>query len=103
MASVVLLTYKNDSFTLPLLMPTMFVVLVLSLIRAVQMFDLVFVLTGGGPGTRTQLMVQYIYTTGFSNQQQLFGLSAAASLLLGFTLLILTLIQRRIGNNSSLA
>jgi len=89
--------------TLPLLMPTMFVVLVLSLIRAVQMFDLVFVLTGGGPGTRTQLMVQYIYNTGFSNQIQLFGISAAASLLLGFTLLILTLIQLRIGNQSSLA
>lgn len=89
--------------TMPLLMPTMFVVLVLSLIRAVQMFDQVFVLTGGGPGTRTQLMVQYIYTTGFSNQQQLFGLSAAASLILGLSLLILTLIQLRLGNQSSLS
>lgn len=89
--------------TLPLLMPTMFVVLVLSLIRAVQMFDLVFVLTGGGPGTRTQLMVQYIYNTGFSNQIQLFGLSAAASMVLGLSLLILTLIQLKLGNDSSLA
>ena len=89
--------------TMPLLMPTMFVVLVLSLIRAVQMFDHIFVLTGGGPGTRTQLMVQYIYTTGFSNQIQLFGLSAAASMVLGISLLILTLLQLRLGNQSSLA
>jgi alpha-1,4-digalacturonate transport system permease protein len=37
--------------TLPLLMPTLLVVLVLSVIRAVQVFDQVWVLTGGGPGT----------------------------------------------------
>jgi len=81
----------------------MFVVLVLSLIRAVQIFDVVFVFTGGGPGTRTQFMVQYIYSTGFSNQIQLFGLSAAASMVLGISLLILTLLQLRLGNQSSLA
>ena len=97
-------TWQDFRFvTMPLLMPTMFVVLVLSLIRAVQMFDHIFVLTGGGPGTRTQLMVQYIYTTGFSNQIQLFGLSAAASMVLGVSLLILTLLQLRLGNQSSLS
>ncbi len=89
--------------TLPLLMPTMFVVLVLSLIRAVQVFDQVFVLTGGGPGTSTQFMVQYIYNTGFSNQIQRFGLAAAASVCLGVTLLIFTLIQLRIGQQSDLS
>ena len=97
-------TWQDFRFvTLPLLTPTMFVVLVLSLIRAVQMFDQIFVLTGGGPGTRTQLMVQYIYTTGFSSQIQLFGLSAAASMVLGVSLLILTLFQLRLGNQSSLS
>lgn len=97
-------TFQDFRFvTLPLLMPTMFVVLVLSLIRAVQIFDVVFVFTGGGPGTRTQFMVQYIYSTGFSNQIQLFGLSAAASMVLGVSLLILTLLQLRLGNQSSLA
>ena len=83
--------------TLPLLMPTLFVVLVLSLIRAVQVFDQVFVLTGGGPGTATQYMVQYIYNTGFSNQIQRFGLAAAASVVLGVALLVLTLIQLWLG------
>ncbi len=86
--------------TLPLLMPTMLVVLVLALIRAVQTFDEVFVLTGGGPGSATLLIVQYIYTTGFANQIQRFGLAAAASVVLGLTLLVLTLLQLRLGRSS---
>ncbi|MCB0131705.1 MAG: sugar ABC transporter permease, partial [Caldilineaceae bacterium] len=86
--------------TWPLLTPTMVVVLVLSLIRAVQVFDQVYVLTGGGPGTSTLYMVQYVYNTGFSGQPQRFGLAAAASVLLGVTLLIFTLIQLRLGRSS---
>ena len=83
------------SVTLPLLMPTMFVVLVLSLIRAVQVFDHVYVLTNGGPGTATLFIVQYIYRTAFSNRN--FGLAAAASLLLALVLLVLTVVQLRLG------
>ncbi len=91
------------SITLPLLMPTLLVVLVLALIRAVQTFDEVFVLTGGGPGSATLFIVQYIYTTGFSSQIQRFGLAAAASVVLGLTLLILTLLQLRLGRSSERA
>ena len=58
-----------------------------------QVFDEVFVLTGGGPGTATQFIVQYIYTTGFSSQVQNFGLAAAASVVLGVVLFVLTLLQ----------
>ncbi len=79
--------------TLPLLIPTLFVVLVLSLIRAVQVFDQVYVLTGGGPGTSTKYMVQYIYETGFANQIPRRGLASAASVLLGGVLLLATLVQ----------
>ena len=86
--------------TLPLLVPTLLVVLVLALIRAVQTFDEVFVLTGGGPGSATLLMVQYIYTTGFASQIQRFGLAAAASVVLGLTLLVLTLVQLWLGRKS---
>ena len=53
--------------TMPLLLPNLLVVLVLVLIRAVQIFDEVFVLTGGGPGTATMFLTQYIYETGFAN------------------------------------
>ena len=79
--------------TLPLLWPNLVVVIVLALIKGVQTFDEVFVLTGGGPGTATLMIVQYIYETAFSNQVQNFGLAAAASVLLGLVLFALTLAQ----------
>ena len=77
-------------------MPNLLVVLVLGLIRAVQAFDEIYVLTGGGPGTATQYIVQYIYETAFANQVHIFGLAAAASILVGAVLLVLTLLQLRI-------
>ena len=86
--------------TLPLLMPNMLVVLVLALIKGVQSFDEIFVLTGGGPGSATLLIVQYIYETGFSVQPQLFGIAAAASLMLAIVLLLLTLAQLWINRKS---
>lgn len=79
--------------TLPLLMPNLIVVLVLALIRAVQIFDEVFVLTHGGPGTSTMYMVQYIYETGFASELRNPGLAAAASILMGAVLVVLTLVQ----------
>jgi alpha-1,4-digalacturonate transport system permease protein len=79
--------------TLPLLMPNLLVVLVLAAIRAVQTFDEVFVLTGGGPGSATTFVVQFIYQTGFQEQVRLYGLAAAGSLLLAVALIVLTLIQ----------
>ena len=82
--------------TLPLLMPNLIVVLVLVMIRAVQSFDEVFVLTGGGPGSATTFIVQYIYQTGFAEQIHLYGLAAAASLILAAGLMALTLAQLRL-------
>jgi len=79
--------------TLPLLMPTMMVVLVLSLIRAIQVFDIVFAFTAGGPGTATLYLVQYIYENGFASPSRLYGLSASASLLMAAVLIVLTVIQ----------
>jgi alpha-1,4-digalacturonate transport system permease protein len=81
--------------TLPLLMPNLVVVLVLAMIRAVQIFDEVFVLTGGGPGSATTFIVQFIYQTGFAEQIHLYGLAAAASLVLAAGLVLLTLAQLR--------
>jgi alpha-1,4-digalacturonate transport system permease protein len=83
-----------SKITMPLLMPQMVVVLVLSLIRAVQIFDVVFAFTGGGPGTATLYLVQYIYSKGFSSPSKQFGLAAAASLLMAGVLVVLTLIQQ---------
>jgi alpha-1,4-digalacturonate transport system permease protein len=82
--------------TLPLLMPNLIVVLVLAMIRAVQIFDEVFVLTGGGPGSATTFIVQFIYQTGFAEQIHLYGLAAAASLILALGLMLLTFAQLRL-------
>ncbi|MBL8310939.1 MAG: sugar ABC transporter permease [Burkholderiales bacterium] len=82
--------------TLPLLLPNLLVVLVLAAIKAVQTFDEVFVLTGGGPGSATTFVVQFIYQTGFQEQVRLYGLAAAGSLLLAVALIALTLLQLKI-------
>ncbi|MGR3464542.1 carbohydrate ABC transporter permease [Limimaricola sp.] len=79
--------------TLPLLMPTMLVVLVLALIKGVQTFDEVYAFTGGGPGSATTLMIQYIYETGFGGMPRLFGLASAASILVAAVLVALTALQ----------
>ena len=86
---------RFSRITLPLLMPNLIVVLVLGLIRAVQVFDEVFVLTGGGPGSATTFIIQFIYQTGFAEAIHQYGLAAAASLVLALSLLVLTLLQLR--------
>jgi alpha-1,4-digalacturonate transport system permease protein len=88
--------------TLPLLMPNLIVVLVLAAIRAVQVFDEVFVLTGGGPGSATTFIVQFIYQTGFAEQIHLYGLAAAASLTLAALLIMLTLLQLKLSRANEL-
>jgi alpha-1,4-digalacturonate transport system permease protein len=81
--------------TLPLLMPTLMVVLILSMIRSFEVFDHIYVLTGGGPGTATLLIVQYIYRSAFQLDQS--GLAAAASLVLFVVLFTLTVAQYLFG------
>jgi len=81
------------NITLPMLMPSMIVVLVLALIRAVQIFDVVFAFTGGGPGTATMYLVQYIYDNGFASPTKRFGIAAAGSLLMAGVLVVLTVAQ----------
>jgi ABC-type sugar transport system permease subunit len=51
---------------LPLLKPVMQLVLVLSTINAIQVFDIIYVLTQGGPGTSTYTVMWYIYQNVFS-------------------------------------
>lgn len=86
--------------TLPLLRPVVLVVFILCVIRSVQTFDELYILTGGGPGSATMLMVQYIYESGFAAQPRNFGLAAAASLLLGVVLLIFTGLQLRLSRST---
>jgi alpha-1,4-digalacturonate transport system permease protein len=83
------------SVTLPLLRPTIFAVLILSLIKAFEVFEFIYVLTGGGPGFGTLTVVQYVFREGFGLDQ--LGLASAASVLLFLIILILTVLQYAVG------
>ena len=86
--------------TLPLLKPVLLVVFILAVIRSVQTFDEIYVLTGGGPGTATKMIVHYIFDTGFANMPRNYGLAAAASLMLGAVLFVFTAIQMRLARGA---
>ena len=79
--------------TLPLVMPTLTVVIVLSLIRSFQIFDEVYLLTGGGPGRETYMIVQNIYEVAFTNSQPDYGQAAAGSVLMAVIIAVFTFFQ----------
>ena len=80
--------------TLPLLRPTVVLVTVLAAIGAFQVFDLIFVMTEGGPAYATQTLSYYIYTKAFRSFDM--GYAAAMSYFLFVCLLIMTLVQMKI-------
>ena len=73
------------SITVPLLGPTTFFLLIMNVIYSFQVFDLVFVLTGGGPGDATTMLTTYAYANAFTTRAQ--GYAAA----IGMVLLVLML------------
>jgi multiple sugar transport system permease protein len=79
--------------TLPLLNPTMLFVLVTDVIGSFQVFDQVYVLTQGGPGSATTVINYQIYATGFQNFDV--GSASAMSLLLFGVILLVTVVQFR--------
>ncbi|WP_353648130.1 sugar ABC transporter permease [Nakamurella sp. A5-74] len=82
--------------TLPLLRPTMLVVLVLATISGFQAFDYIYTLTGGGPVGATTLIVQYIYEKAFQSPIQ-YGLAAAGGVLFFVVVFAVTLINYFLG------
>jgi len=76
--------------TLPLLAPAMLVVLIFRTLDAFRVFDLIYVLTGGGPGTSTEPISIYAFNAMLQNLE--FGYGAALSVvifLVTFTLAVL--------------
>jgi multiple sugar transport system permease protein len=71
--------------TLPLLRPSLFLCFVIGMLNSFTSFDLVYVMTGGGPGHATELLVTYIYKLGFA--QTRFDYAAAVTVFF-FVLLI---------------
>ncbi len=79
------------NITLPLLSPTTFFVTIISIIASFQVFDMIYVMTGGGPGTESTTMVFHIYELAFVDFT--FGLSAAAAVVLFALVMAATLFQ----------
>jgi multiple sugar transport system permease protein len=80
--------------TLPLLTPTLFFTVITSFINGFQMFDLVYIMTKGGPMNSTRTIVMYIYEEGIRNFR--FGASNAAAWVLFIIIMSITLFQLRI-------
>lgn len=79
--------------TMPMLRPTSFFVLLVSAVGAIagqQAFDLVYVMTKGGPANSTSLLITYIYAQAF--QYSAFGYAAAMASILVIVLMLMTVV-----------
>lgn len=78
------------NITVPLIMPTMLVALIFRTLDALRVFDLIFVMTGGGPGNSTETLSMYAYTMLFRNLD--FGLGSAIAVLIFIFVFLISLI-----------
>lgn len=83
--------HRFRAVTVPGLRPTTFLVLILLTVQSFKVFDLIFVMTQGGPGDATLVLSQQIYQTGIVDGE--YGYASAISVLLFALVLVLTLTQ----------
>lgn len=81
---------------LPLLMPSIKSAAILSMVGSLKYFDLIYVMTGGGPGTSTELMATYMYKQAFTEFNMGYGSAVAAGMFILIT--VISLITMRIIN-----
>ncbi len=79
--------------TLPMVGPSTFFLLIMNVIYSFQVFDIVYVMTGGGPGYSTSVLVTYAYQNGFVTRDQ--GYAAAIGIVLLLITLTFTAVQWR--------
>ncbi len=84
---------KLMNVTLPMLSPTIFLNLILGIIGAMQMFDVPYVMTGGGPSESTLTYMFYLYNTGWVELNM--GLASALGWILFIIIMIITLLVLR--------
>lgn len=86
---------KIKRITLPMLSPTLFFIITISLINAFQSFGQIDILTKGGPIQSTNLVVYSIYKEAFVNYQ--FGTASAQAIVLFAVVLVVTILQFKFG------
>lgn len=77
--------------TLPMISPTIFLIIIITMIGSLKVFAQINVLTQGGPGTSSYVLVYYIYQIAFKMNK--FGYGSAISVILFIVILGLTLLQ----------
>lgn len=87
--------YQLRRITVPMLSPTLFFVITVSIINAFQTFGQIDILTQGGPANETNLIVYSIYREAFVNYQ--FGSASAQAIVLFILILLMTAIQFKLG------
>ena len=75
--------------SLPLLRPTVVAGMTLSIIGSLKYFDLVYVMTGGGPGVSTEIMATYMYKNSFVRFNMGYGATVASGMFILITLVAL--------------
>ena len=80
--------------TLPQLRPTTFFVVIMLTISGFKVYDQMYMITQGGPGTATMTLVYYIYNVAFVNTPK-YGYASAIAMVLFVLVLIVTIIQFR--------
>jgi len=84
---------KFRYITLPMLTPATFFVSIMLTIASFKVFDLIMVMTGGGPGRATNVLVIHTYNTAFREFR--FGYSSAIAMVLFVIVLVITIVQFR--------
>lgn len=87
--------YQLRRITIPMLSPTLFFIITISLINTFQTFGQVDILTRGGPSESTNVIVYSIYREAFINYQ--FGTASAQAVLLFACILVVTVLQFKLG------
>lgn len=82
---------KFRYITIPMLTPTTFFVVIMLTIQCFKVFDLIYVMTGGGPGRATNVIVNHIYNAAFVDFK--FGYASAGAVVLFLIVLVITMIQ----------
>ncbi|MFC5404371.1 carbohydrate ABC transporter permease [Cohnella soli] len=79
--------------TLPMLMPATTIVVFLTIVGGLKMFDIPYIMTGGGPGSASYTITLAIYNAAF--RENTYGYAIAAGIVLMLFIMVVTLIQLR--------
>lgn len=90
---------KFFNITVPMVRETILVLTTITVIGGFKVFDIIWVMTAGGPNNASQTLGSYLYRVGFRNDEM--GYASALATLLFVITLVLTFIQLRIGKTGS--